>query len=180
VQESLEPISDEIQNILTYKLGHYIGRDSIPVKKLKNVVHAFMFLKHKTKPDGTYDKTKARLVANGANQRRLMYDFISSTTLHLSSVMILINLASRDNAERCSYDVKGAFLHTQFGPLEEVNYLRIPKDLAAQWAEMDPDAKKFIDEKGELTLELDRFIYGLKQSPYKFQIHLKATLTAVG
>jgi uncharacterized protein YlbG (UPF0298 family) len=94
--------------------------------------------------------------------------------------MILINLASRDDADLCSYDVKGAFLHAQFGPLDEVTYLRIPKDLATQWAEMDPDAKKFIDEKGELTLELDRFIYGLKQSPYKFQMHLKATLTAAG
>jgi hypothetical protein len=177
-QESIEVISDEIQNMLTYKLGHYVDKSSIPLHKLKNVLQAFMFLKHKTKPDGTYDKTKARMVANGAHQRRHMYDVISSTTVHLSSVMILLNLASRDNALLASYDVKGAFLHAQFGPLDEVTYIRIPRDLVAQWIVLDPDAKRFVDEKGELTLELDRFIYGLKQSPYKFQMHLKTTLTA--
>jgi hypothetical protein len=109
-----------------------------------------------------------------------MYDVISSTTVHLSSVMILLNLASRDNALLASYDVKGAFLHAQFGPLDEVTYIHISRDLVAQWIVLDPDAKRFVDEKGELTLELDRFIYGLKQSPYKFQMHLKTTLIAAG
>ena len=40
--------------------------------------------------------------------------------------------------------------------------------------------ENFVDQKDELTLELDRFIYGLKQAPYKFQCHVKAFLLRIG
>jgi hypothetical protein len=40
--------------------------------------------------------------------------------------------------------------------------------------------KQFIDEKGEMYMELDRYLYGLKQSPLKFQLHLKAVLVSAG
>ena len=54
---------------------------SVPLNKLKYVLQAFMLLKHKTKPDGTYDKTKVRIVANGAYQSRHMYHLKQSTYL---------------------------------------------------------------------------------------------------
>jgi hypothetical protein len=37
------------------------------------------------------------------------------------------------------------------------------------WLEMDPTAAEFVDHTGSLILQLDKFIYGLKQSPAKFQ-----------
>jgi hypothetical protein len=179
-QDSVEAIKDEILNMITYKVGHYIHRSDIARDKLWNVIHAFVFLKHKTKPDGTYDKTKARMVANGKRQKAHMYDLISSSTVSLTTVMLLINIASRDNALLASYDVKGAFLHAKFGDKDEITYLRIPADITKQWVIQDPSCLPFVDEKGELTLELDKFIYGLKQSPYKFQQHLNTTLKAAG
>ena len=45
---------------------------------------------------------------------------------------------------------------------------------------MDPSATAFLTQKGELILQLDRFIYGLKQSPYKFQLNLKGFLEGEG
>jgi hypothetical protein len=57
-QESHEAIRDEILNMLTYKVGHYKHYYDIPVELRGNILHSFMFLKHKTKPDGAYDKTK--------------------------------------------------------------------------------------------------------------------------
>jgi hypothetical protein len=179
-QETIEAITDEILNMLTYKVGHYIKKSSIPYDKIRNIIHAFMFVKHKTTPDGSYDKTKARMVANGANQSKHMYDLLYAATVTLSSVLLLLNIASRDSALLVSYDVKGAFLHAKFGPEDEVHYLRIPRNITELWVKQDPSALPFVDEKGELTLQLDRFLYGLKQSPHKFQMHLKATLTAAG
>ena len=38
----------------------------------------------------------------------------------------------------------------------------------------------YVSEQGELLLLLDRFLYGIKQSPLKFQIHLTTTLLAAG
>jgi hypothetical protein len=56
--------------------------------------------------------------------------------------------------------------------------LLIPKELAAIWLEFDKSVKQFIDEKGEMYIELDRHLYELKQSPLKF--HLKAVLLSAG
>jgi hypothetical protein len=65
--QSRQAIIDEVKNMLDYHVGTYINYKDI-IKK-NNIVNSFMFLKHKHKPNGDYDRTKARLVANGAKQR---------------------------------------------------------------------------------------------------------------
>ncbi len=179
-QESREAIRDEILNMLNYKVGHYVKWEDIPPKMRLNILHSFMFLKHKEKPDGSYDKTKARMVGNGKNQGEHMYDFISSSTVALSTVFLLFNIASYHRAHLASYDIKGAFLNAQFEPTDETTYLKINREITAIWCEMDPSALPFVDRKGELILELDKFIYGLKQAPYKFQQVLNKFLISIG
>jgi hypothetical protein len=51
---------------------------------------------------------------------------------------------------------------------------------ASQWAQIDPSSKPFLTYKGELVLTLDKFLYGLKQSPLKFQLHLAMALKTGG
>ena len=53
-----------------------------------------MFIKQEFFPDGTMDKLKARLVADGIQQDRHLYDFISSATVSLQVVFLLFNIAS--------------------------------------------------------------------------------------
>eukprot|EP01034_Spumella_vulgaris_P029580 gene29580-36654_t len=179
-QESLEAMRDEVMNMLTYKVGHYVNYKDLTSEQRRIILQSFMFLKHKTKPDGSYDRTKARMVGNGANQKEHMYDLISSSTVALSSVFLLFNLASYYKCDLCSYDVKGAFLNAEFGPNDVKTYIKVNKEITAIWVEMDPSALPFVDSRGELLLELDKFIYGLKQSPYKFQQHLRDFLLGEG
>jgi hypothetical protein len=120
------------------------------------------------------------MVGSGAHQKAHMYDLISSSTVALSTVFLIMNIASLHKAELASYDVKGAFLNAQFGPTDETTYIRITKEIAEIWCTIDPDAIPYLDRKGEIILELDKFIYGLKQSPYKFQVHLVKFLTKLG
>ena len=109
-----------------------------------------------------------------------MYDLISSSTVALSSVFLLLNLASYYRGDLASYDIKGAFLNAEFGPNDETTYIKINRQITEIWVSMDPSALPFVDDRGELILELDKFIYGLKQSPKKFQDHLKAVLILDG
>ena len=132
-QESKEAMADEIKNMLQFKVGHYVRFKDIPKSKRSNILQSFMFLKHKTKPDGAYDKTKARLVCNGATQKEHMYDMISSSTVGLSSVFLMFNLASYFKTKITTYDIKGAFLHARFGPKDEVTYIRINKEVTELW-----------------------------------------------
>ena len=179
-QESKEAILDEINNMLTYKVGHYTHFKDVPKHLRRNILYSFMFLKHKEKPDGTYERTKARMVGNGANQKEHMYDLISSSTIALATVFLLFNIASYYRATLSSYDIKGAFLHAKFEASDEVTYIKINRQIAKLWVELDPEAAPYLDEKGELLLQLDKFIYGLKQSPYKFQQHLIKVLIKLG
>lgn len=179
-QESIEAINDEIQNMLSYKVGHYVRFSDIPVDKRKNILQSFMFLKDKTTPDGAYERTKARMVGNGANQKDHMYDLVSSTTVALASVFLMFNIATHYKCKLATYDIKGAFLHAPFQEGDEVTYIRINKDLTKLWIQQDPGAADYVDDRGELLLQLDKFIYGLKQSPLKFQMHLINVLTELG
>ena len=62
----------------------------------------------------------------------------------------------------------------------ETTYIKINKELTELWIKQDPTAAEFVSDRGELILELDKFIYGLKQSPYKFQQHLINVLVSLG
>jgi hypothetical protein len=174
-EESKEAAVEEIKNMLQYKVGHYVKVDDIPFDKRRNIISSFMFLKHKEDSDGNITRTKARLVGNGANQKSHMYDLVSS-----ASLFILLNIATYFKTMLCSFDIKGAFLNAQFGESDEVTYIRLNREVTKIWIAIDPSAERFVDHKGELVLELDKFIYGLKQSPRKFQEHLVTTLKALG
>jgi hypothetical protein len=176
--QSRQAVIDEIKNMLDYQVGTYVRYDD--VKDKRNIVSSFMFIKHKHKPDGEYDKTKARLLANGAKQSEHLYDIISSSTVNLPSVFMLFNIASQRRMHMCTYDIKGAFLNAEFTADDEPIYIIIRKDIASIWIELDPSAAEYLNAKGELLLLLSRFLYGLKQSPLKFQNHLRETLKNCG
>jgi hypothetical protein len=178
--ETTEAIRDEIFNMLSYKVGHYIKWDDIPKEMRADILTAFMFIKHKTHPDGRYDRTKARIVGDGSNQKTHMYDLVYAATVGLSSVFILLNIASLYACTLACFDIKGAFLNARFGPTDARTFIKIRKELVPLWIELDPTAASFVDHTGSLILELDKFIYGLKQAPAKFQEHLTAALLTIG
>ena len=77
-------------------------------------------------------------------------------------------------------DIRGAFLNAEFTPNDTPIYLKINKDVVPYWARQDPNALPYVSANGELILMLDRFLYGLKQSPLKFQLYLSRTLIDAG
>lgn len=178
-KESKQAIIDEIQNMLEYNVGRYTKYNDIPTEYRKNLVRSFMFLKDKVKANGEYDRTKARLVLNGKQQNIDTYDLISSSTVAIHSVMLLLNYASYKKAKLTSYDVKGAFLNAIYNE-DEPTYMVIGKEIAEIWIQLDPSSAPFINKNGELIIQLDKYIYGLKQAPIKFQIHLQQTLVQLG
>ena len=77
-------------------------------------------------------------------------------------------------------DIRGAFLNAQFTSDDEPIYLGINKDIVLYWILQDPSAASYVTEQGQLLLLLDRFLYDLKRSPLKFQLHLTRTLVDAG
>ena len=108
--------------MLQYHVGHHIRCVNIPKYKLRNILQSIMLVRHETLLDGSYDKTKVRMVRNGATQAARMYDMVSQSTVALASYL-------KTKVTTC--DIKGAFLRASLGPKDEVTYIRLNKEITA-------------------------------------------------
>ena len=121
--------------------------------------------KLKLNVDGSVNKYKARLVAQGYNQREgLDYSETFAPVCRAETIRLLLTLAAKYNYEVHQLDVKTAYL---YGLLKEDIYMLQPPG--------------FVDsEKGDLVCKLKKSLYGLKQSGREWHTHLKNTLSHIG
>ena len=115
-----------------------------------NIIRAIWLYKHKTCPDGTIRRHKARVVANGKSQEEgLDYDETFSPVMKPVTIRTVLHLALHNDWEVHHLDVKNAFLH---GRLEETVYMHQPPRM------VDPN-------KPNHVCKLNKALYGLKQAP---------------
>lgn len=120
----------------------------VPLPPGLNVVTCKWVFKSKTKPDGTLDRRKARLVARGFSQTHGV-DFFEtfSPVVRYESVRCVLAYAASRNMFIRQFDVKTAFL---YGPLDEEVYMQQPEGF---------------EDGTNRVCRLRRSLYGLKQSP---------------
>ena len=82
-----------------------------------------MFIKQKFLPDGDMNKLKDRLVADGSQQRRHLYEFVSSATISLQVVFMSFNIASYYRCRLQTFDIRGALPNAEFISADAPIYL---------------------------------------------------------
>ena len=117
-------------------------------------------------------KLKAILPADGIQQGRHHYDFISSATVSLQVVFLQFNVASYHRCMLYTVDIRGAFLNDEFTITDTPINVKINKDVVPYWTRQDPNALHYVSANEELILLLDWFLFGLKQ----FQLYISRTL----
>jgi hypothetical protein len=113
--------------------------------------------------DGSINKYKARLVAQGNHQNESTYFDTFADTASAKSINILLSIAAAENLEMISLDVKTAFLYS---PLKETLYLKRPPGLS-------PNIMPSI-------VKLNKCLYGLKQAAHEWRQLLDITLKGFG
>ena len=122
----------------------------VPPPSGRNIVGSRWVFKLKHKADGSVDKYKARLVAQGFTQRYgLDYLDTYSPVVKHATVRLVLTLAMSRNWSVRQLDISNAFLH---GVLEETAYMRQPPGFE------DSNHPDYV-------CKLHKSIYGLKQSP---------------
>ena len=133
-------------------------------KDRKAVGNKWVF-KIKTDADGSVERYKARLVAQGYTQKfGLDYDETFSPVVRFESVRTVVALAAQQGLKLHQMDVTCAFLN---GELEEEIYMKQPEGFE-------------IKGKEHLVCKLRRSIYGLKQSPRCWNTTLNGKLERMG
>jgi hypothetical protein len=120
-------------------------------------------LKKKLRPDGTIEKYKARLIAKGYNQKGEDFFDTYSLVARLTTIRVLLSLATSYGLLVHQMDVKTSFLN---GELEEENYMDQPYGFAVKGQE-------------GMVCKLLKSLYGLKQSPKQWHEKFDKTLTSV-
>ena len=95
-------------------------------------------------------------------------------------VIMMINIAAIEDQEISAHDIKGAFLIPHVNQKDEPMYIRMNKLLAHIMCKVNPALSKFRDEKGRLYMRLLKYLYGLPQASYQFNVHLDKKLKEMG
>jgi len=137
------------------------------------VIQSTWAYKIKRFPDGLVRKLKARFCVRG-NMRIEGVDFFNTFALVVqwATVRLLLNLSITLNLETVQVDYVSTFCQA---PIKEDVYVELPRG----WQTLNILG---IDEKFKKNhvLKLNQSLYGLRQSPRNFFMHLKANLEWIG
>ncbi|WKA10803.1 hypothetical protein VitviT2T_028358 [Vitis vinifera] len=137
----------------------------VPPPSNGNIIGCKWVYKLKYKPDGTVDRYKARLVAQGFTQTLgLDYFETFSPIVKASTIRIILVVALSFNWSVHQLDVQNAFLH---GTLEEHVFMHQPPG--------------FINSQfPSHVCKLNKALYGLKQAPRAWYTKLSTSLLGWG
>jgi hypothetical protein len=142
-----EAIDKELNNLQS--MGTWEVCDCPPDRKPIGSKWVFKIKRH---PDGSIDKYKARLVAQGFSQRPgVDFTLIYAPVIRYDTLRIFLTIVACLDLELHSMDVVGAYLYGNLSSSSYV-YMRMPPGF----------------EQKNKCLRLRRTLYGLKQSGYEW------------
>ena len=156
--------------------------NSLSDEDKKRIIPSKMFLKAKHKPDGSFERLKARIVARGDRQNKNLYDEdLSAGTVSSMSVMTIAAIASHEERKVAVVDITGAFLHARMDEENPV-YVRIEPILAAILVKHYPEEfQRFLDPKTKsLLVKLLKALYGTIEAAKRWLVELLTTLNNAG
>ena len=137
----------------------------VELPKDRKAVGSKWVFKLKVGANGSVERYKARLVAQGFSQKfGLDYDETFCPVVRFESIRTVIGLAVQNGLKMHQLDVATAFLN---GELEEEVFMKQPEGFVAKGQE-------------HLVCKLNRSIYGLKQSPRCWNSALDNHLNKMG
>lgn len=178
----MEAIVDEVKSIIKNDTWTMINRnDSF------ESIGSRIVLRNKYKPDGTIERRKARLVAQGFSQQPgVHFNETFAPVARMSSIRLLMSIAARLKMKIHQFDVATAYLN---GNLSENIYMEPPKQLAEALRRIansnDPNlvakAKTMLqDLNNNKICKLNKSLYGLKQAGRNWNQKLDQTLKNFG
>jgi hypothetical protein len=144
-----EAISKELNGLVALNTWTMVLASTMPPGS--NLMNCHYVFDVKRRKDGTIEKFKARLVADGNTQKHgVDFDRIFATVVKTSTIRLLLTIAAARDYDLSSIDIRQAYLQAV---LKQALYMRPPPGVASRDAQGRP-----------LVCRLNRSLYGLKQA----------------
>ena len=190
--KALEVMKKELQQMLDKKVWKPVMIRDLSEEDRKKIIPSSIFLKEKFKPSGEFEKLKARLVAGGHRQNKLLYqELISSSdeiniynnkltspTVNIQCVMMEIAKAAYENRFVCTVDITGAYLNAKMGSVRV--HMRLDKRLTELLISLDPSYNDYVNSDGTLVVILDKALYGCVEAARLWYECLVGALERIG
>jgi hypothetical protein len=182
--EWLSAMVEEMKSILKNDTWKLVNRS-----RDIQVIGSRMVLRNKYRADGTFERRKARLVAQGFSQKPgIHFSETFAPVARFSSIRLVASLAAQYGMKIKQFDVKTAYLN---GELEEEIFMEAPKGLEKFLGEISESegnsstglkAKRMLQEfrKGDKVCLLKKSLYGLRQAGRSWYCKLNKTLKNYG
>ena len=148
-------------------------------KLAKNVkpISSFIFMKKKLDQQGNLIKWKARLVAGGNHQIRLVEENYSSPTPNIQSIFLIALLAAKEKRHVSTFDIGGAYLHAE---MNKDIFMRLDSKVSKIIIQKFPYYKNFLQPNGTIIVKLLRALYGCLESARLWYNHISTFLISIG
>lgn len=152
------------------------------IKSLKGarIITSKMFLREKFLSSGEFEKLKARLVAGGHQQDRLLYKLneLSSPTVGTSSIFMVLALAAEEGRKVVTLDFPGAYLNSR---MQRKVAMRLEPLLASMLLKKFPERyEATVRSDGSVVVVLDKALYGTVEAAKLWYELLRAKLEQQG
>jgi transposase InsO family protein len=138
----------------------------------KRAIGSQWVFKIKRLPDGSIDKYKGRIVAQGYSQiQGVHYNEVFASTARMAAMRAVIAIAATEDLELESVDISTAFLN---GEIDAEIYMKIPEGL-----EIDGEPRPGENPR-RWVVRLLKGLYGIKQGPRIWALRLHSVLTSIG
>ena len=160
-----EAIDKELAGLIAIRTWDLIPATSVP--RGSNLMNCHYVFDVKRLRDGTVEKFKARLVADGNTQKYgVDYDRIFATVVKTSTIRLALIVAAARDYNLTQIDIRQAYLQAE---LPEHLYMRVP-----------PGIPSFDEKRQPLVCRLNRSLYGLKQAGREWGVLFASFLISWG
>ena len=160
-----DAIARELRGLIENNTWEMVRLDAIP--NGSNVMHCHYIFTVKRNADGSIEKFKARLVADGNTQRHgVDFDRVFATVVKASTLRLLLIVSALHDYDLHQVDIRQAYIHAK---LNANLYMHPP-----------PGVATFDAQGNRLVCKLHRSLYGLKQAGREWAVLLATFLIAWG
>jgi hypothetical protein len=171
-------VSEMHQLLVVKKAFHPVHVHHLSPAERRSIIRSSMFYKEKFKPDGEFEKLKARLVAGGDMQDKSVFGDISSPTVSSCATFLVAGIAAVQGRIFVVFAITGAYLNAKMvGPKV---IMRLDPFLTAIMIALFPEWRVFVRTDGSSVTEVTQAIYGCIQSAKLWYEELCRLLTALG